>query len=71
MVCAIDDWFAHGETEFSFLTAEPNETWRTVRENDSFQVSAKHSDVVEAALSALGGWTVNRLSSTNPAYVAP
>jgi hypothetical protein len=64
MVCAIYDWFAQGETEYSFLAAEPGDTWREVREIDSFQVSTEHSSVAEEALAALNGWTFDPVPLT-------
>ncbi|WP_133116467.1 hypothetical protein [Amycolatopsis antarctica] len=59
IVCAIYDWFAQGETEFSFLSAQPDDTWQTVHEIDSFQVSAEHSRAIEEALADFEGWAFN------------
>lgn len=59
MFCAVYDYFHAGETEYSFLAASPDQTWRTVHEVDAFQVESRHSGNIEAALSRFEGWTLN------------
>ena len=59
MVCAVYEFFHAGETQYSFLAASPDQTWRTVREIDAFQVENRHTSDVEAALASFDGWTPN------------
>lgn len=56
MVCAIYDYSAHGETEFTFIEATPSDTWRTARSVDGFQVDARNEALVREKLEKLSGW---------------
>lgn len=59
MVCAIYEFFAHGETQYSFLAARDDDTWLTAREVDSFQVENRHTTQIEEELAQFDGWVVD------------
>lgn len=56
IICAIYDYFAQGETEFSFLNASPEDTWQSVRRIDNFQINAQYDGAVRSQLEQLPGW---------------
>lgn len=57
VVCAIYEFFHAGETQYSFLSAGPDDTWRSVREWDAFQVENKNSSEIEDELAKFEDWT--------------
>lgn len=57
MICAIYDYFHTGDTDYSFLVADPEATWRSVGHIDSFEVDNSRSAEIEAKLAELDGWT--------------
>lgn len=59
MVCAVYEIFHHGETEYLFLEAAPDDTWQTVRVIDRFQIENKHCRAVEEQLAQLDSWEQN------------
>lgn len=59
MVCAVYEFFIHGESQYSFLAAKTDDTWQTVREIDAFQVRSKHTQAIEGALATLDDWVIN------------
>lgn len=59
MICAVYEFFHHGETEYMFLEAGTDDTWQTVRVIDRFQIENKHCRAVEEQLAQLDSWERN------------
>ncbi|GGK31721.1 hypothetical protein GCM10010124_25620 [Pilimelia terevasa] len=57
MICAVYDFFTQGETQFTFLSATPEDTWQTAIEIESFQVESSVEKAIRAKLESLQGWT--------------
>lgn len=57
MICAIYEYFHAGETCYQFLAADPDATWMTAEQIDSFEVDQRRSGEIEARLAKLDGYS--------------